>query len=628
MSVYSAKTGLSSILKSYAPTEREKTKNAIINKVRFQSTRTLSEGITAVQEQNNYLILNEYAAYLRESPLNESEFMRVITEAHSIVHMLTPKFGGIAEILLSLQWTNRTSESIAKFQDFFVDLLVAQIKYIQFAISKLIVLWIPKDNDVWINGVPADDVKCELEPVHKLLARIISIIPISVDVILDNVEHSFPYFKKPAHVVAGYVYNMLWVLEYQPGLTEHMMQLLIQKLLILDVNAPRNEIEEAEFEDDMDDDEEDDEEDDDEEMFKMDDTQTKNANEKEIREIRPMIHPIAQTLDMCMEQMFAFFDRFNVIQDEGNKKTTNSQAIEFLSILEKAFDNVILPSHNTHHVQFLVFYVCSFKSALGEKFLEFLWNKMRDPNESAVIRQAAVGYIASLLARSKTLSLDVLKNYLKDLCEWAHQYIQRCDQYRANGSLKANLVFFSVCQAIFYVIAFRSRDLTADKKGLLFLQSLQLSALVTCNFNPLRVCLPAVATAFAGVTRAYQLAYCHAILERNARRKLATVYANDKATPEETLDTFFPFDPYLLKISGRRIQPNYLQYQPAEDDDDSNSVKNINKTDGPRKRGDSEMVDDIDDFLITDKRQKLSLSELARSQEAQFTYGLSPGFHT
>lgn len=46
-----------------------------------------------------------------------------------------------------------------------------------------------------------------------------------------------------------------------------------------------------------------------------------------------------------------------------------------------------------------------------------------------------------------------------------------------------------------------------------------------------------------------------------------------------------------------------------------------------RKRGDSEMIDDIDDFLIADKRQKFA--DLAKSQEreAQFTYGLSPGFH-
>lgn len=60
---------------------------------------------------------------------------------------------------------------------------------------------------------------------------------------------------------------------------------------------------------------------------------------------------------------------------------------------------------------------------------------------------------------------SILKHYLKELCSWAHKYIRDCDQYRSNGSLKANIVFFSVCQAIFYVIAFRSRDLTVDKKS-------------------------------------------------------------------------------------------------------------------------------------------------------------------
>lgn len=46
-----------------------------------------------------------------------------------------------------------------------------------------------------------------------------------------------------------------------------------------------------------------------------------------------------------------------------------------------------------------------------------------------------------------------------------------------------------------------------------------------------------------------------------------------------------------------------------------------------RKRGDSEMCDDIDDFIVADKRQ--NIMELARSKEreAQFTFGLSPGFH-
>ena len=183
---------------------------------------------------------------------------------------------------------------------------------------------------------------------------------------------------------------------------------------------------------------------------------------------------------------------------------------------------------------------------------------------------------------------------------------------------------------------------------MLALQRLQLSALVTCHFNPLRVCLPAVATAFAGVTRAYQLAYCHAILERNARRKLATVYANDMATPEATLDTFFPFDPYLLKTyvfqrsciltclnscslfnsSCARIMPLYLQYKAHELDEEVDT--HLKPEYMRRKRGDSEMMEDVDedDFIMAEKRQKC-FSELARSHgDAQFTYGLSPGFHS
>lgn len=84
--------------------------------------------------------------------------------------------------------------------------------------------------------------------------------------------------------------------------------------------------------------------------------------------------------------------------------------------------------------------------------------------------------------------------------------------------------------------------------GIRFLESLQLSSLVTSNLNPLRVCLPTIATAFSSITRVYQLVYCHPILERNARRQLTTIYKNDSQKPEDCLETYFPFDPYLLKM--------------------------------------------------------------------------------
>lgn len=232
-----------------------------------------------------------------------------------------------------------------------------------------------------------------------------------------------------------------------------------------------------------------------------------------------------------------------------------------------------------------------------------------------------------MLARAKYVPLGLLKRTLHELCAWAHNYIEKSDAGQNTMLVRAHLVFYAVCEAIFYVIAFRSRDLTNSSENLTFLQSLQLSTLVTCHLNPLRVCLPAVATAFAGVTRAHQLAYCHTILERNARRKLATVYQNEIVMPEETLDTMFPFDPYLLKKSNAFIESLYQHYQPTEDEEsNANNIISIAK----RKRIESmsaiSSIDD-DDFLNEHKRNKLAESVKSYEKELLFTYGTSPGFH-
>lgn len=119
------------------------------------------------------------------------------------------------------------------------------------------------------------------------------------------------------------------------------------RLLVLDVNAPRNEIQDQEEDEDTTDDE-----DIDEEMFEFE-MEGEIPDEPEPEEIT-MKHPIAETLDICMEKMFSFLDRYR--QGPGR-----ASCIYFYKTLMEAFENVILPSHNTHHVQFLVFYFCSFK---------------------------------------------------------------------------------------------------------------------------------------------------------------------------------------------------------------------------------------------------------------------------
>lgn len=590
---------LSSILKPYSAGEgRRLSGSPSQNKVRFDHL-AIESVLQEVLQSKNLQRYENLLAIIKEEHFDDGKFQQVFIESKRSVYLLNTNFQMLVEALLSVDWLARNEDSQEVFKDFVIELLVAHANYIPLTVAKLVQLLIPceEDRDGWINGMPSDEKLNTFAPVHNLFQRLKNMIPMIFDVILNQLRKHFPYFKKSPHIVCGFLHNVLWMTEYTSMFLEELLELIFNRLLIIDVNAPRNAIEDAEFPEN------------DEEMFTMEEDNVPAESDDNVMKL-----PVAETLDCCMEKMFEYFSR----RAMSDKSGETDRLFKLLMLL---FDNHILPTHKTHHVQFLMFYMCSLKQSYAEYFITYLWKQVCNPNIPATIRQAAVGYIASLLARAKFLNISLLKSTLQEFSQWTHGYIQRSDSMQYTQSLKAHLVFYAVCQAIFYVVAFRSKQLTSNPKNLAFMQTLQLSSIVTCHLNPLRVCLPAVATAFAGVTRAHQLAYCHTILERNARRKLAIVYKNGAQTPEECLDTFFPFDPYLLKKSGKRIEPIYLQYNAEEDHGISSTTRGSG-----RKRYES-MSEDVDDFIQEHKRHKSSHG--ADTTESMFTYsyGVSPGFH-
>lgn len=195
----------------------------------------------------------------------------------------------------------------------------------------------------------------------------------------------------------------------------------------------------------------------------------------------------------------------------------------------------------------------------------------------------------------------MMKVYLTKLSDWAHIYVKTCD-FNRNKNPKAHVLFYSICQAVFYIIAFRSKDFTRCEKNLAFLLTLDLWPIIKHPLNPLNVCLPAIATIFDNITTKYQILFCHTIIVSNASKSLTTVYANEQHRPEEILESVFPFDPYLLKKSGKRIQPLYVQYQ--QDEDELDSVRNSPPLSRKRTRYES-TSGELEDFIIREKRFKL-----------------------
>lgn len=147
---------------------------------------------------------------------------------------------------------------------------------------------------------------------------------------------------------------------------------------------------------------------------------------------------------------------------------------------------------------------------------------------------------------------------------------------------------------------------------MLFLQGLNLTKIVTCRLNPLKVCQPAVVQNFAAVTRKYQLAYCYTVIERNSRSNLPVLQTTNRFI--NWLDTFFPFDPYLLVSSGQRITPLYNNSQCTTPNTTDSCVSRSSN-------GKSEC--DEDDFM---DESFTSQSLDSQNHFDKFSYSTSPGF--
>lgn len=115
-------------------------------------------------------------------------------------------------------------------------------------------------------------------------------------------------------------------------------------------------------------------------------------------------HTVAHTLDVCLDKLFNYITAECHSSKSGELKWDKTKTLyqDIISV----FDKVILPTYNTHHVQYIMFLMCSFKSTITEAFLNFLWKKVCNPNVPPILRQASVNYIASIVARANFVPLS------------------------------------------------------------------------------------------------------------------------------------------------------------------------------------------------------------------------------
>ncbi|XP_022092511.1 RNA polymerase I-specific transcription initiation factor RRN3-like isoform X1 [Acanthaster planci] len=510
--------------------------------------------------------------------LDPATLLSWIKEFQQCASYLGQEFEPLVKALLQVNWSSRGPKMLKEYRRFVTRLISAHSVYLASVLRMLAKNLVPSD-PLLVFAHPNPEAMVEEHKaaerskftwVHETLQVLLTVAPATPKFLLPVLADSFPWIKKSSHVTNGYAENLLGITTYLPELRVKILELILHRMTELDVNAPKEDIWDAESLAETVDRPN---EAGDDTQFKMDGVGegdkdcVKDAGDEKKDAVK---HEMADKLDSLMSTMMVYVRDTCFKNDEFQLEEARLLHKHLLQV----FDKVILPTHASSHVQFLLFYFCSFRQAIIDAFLEFLWKRFTNPNTPAVLRQSSASYIASFVSRADYLPLSTVTACLDLLSGWLHSYI---DNQEVNSRLQQDVCvhgpFYSLCQAVFYIFIFRHRQLLADNKGLHYVMGLNLERVVTCRLNPLRVCLPSIVNMFATLTRKYQIAYCYTIIERNNRslHQVAKLHSSGSATQPSTnsLDSFFPFDPYLLPRSGKFVQSLYRQWEGCKPDEDT-----------------------------------------------------------
>uniref|UniRef100_A0A803T5U8 RRN3 homolog, RNA polymerase I transcription factor n=1 Tax=Anolis carolinensis TaxID=28377 RepID=A0A803T5U8_ANOCA len=534
---------------------------------------------------------------LLDPDIKDDQIINWLHEFRSSVTHLTKDFEQLVTILL-VSWLRRSPAVVEEYLAFLSNLVSAQTIYLRPCLAMIVSHFIPREFSGFmfmLDDLISADVPASFDICHRALQTIVKYVPLTPQFLMPVLVEKFPFINKSERTLQCYVHNMLRISGYIPVLRYDILELVIERILKMDVSIQSGGILCWEvlvgpdcflsgislFSECC-------------SLFTM---------EKIQRRVTQWLIPIAERLDILMIVLFSYVKdvcHVNGKLDIGNTK-------DLYRDLVAVFDKLILPTHGSCHVQYIMFYLSSFKLGIAEAFVEHLWKKLQDPNTPTVIRQAAANYIGSFLARAKFIPVVTVKACLDLLVNWLHLYIDNQGSgSKAFCDVALHGSFYAACQAVFYVVIFRHKQILDGslKKGLLFLQNLNFERIVMSQLNPLKICLPSIVNFFAALTRKYQIAFCDTIIERNRRQVLPVIRSSCGGDAVETatnpLDSFFPFDPYVLNRSKNIINPLYefWEEQSTEALEDTTDVI-------------TEVSEEDDDFLKGETPQNEGMMGLA-----------------
>jgi len=448
--------------------------------------------------------------------------------------------------------------------------------------------------------------------IHAALATIMRLCPKGKMELFPIMSANAPFRMRPSLELLLYYQQCLEVVKYLPSIQGQVLELLVDKTLEMDVEIKINDGGEVTIDDEKD-----------ECVFQLD-------LDDKVDDKKPLpggvsVNEMADKLDSLMLLLFQY--------TETCVATNASSARSLYQVFARVFENLVLITHKSKFVQFLLLHVCGLENktltsmvhftlehppvTLYRDFAAKLINIIVDPYRATVTRQTGACYLASFVSRASFVCAETVCESVSALLRWADVYMQAVGSFSlraadARDQCSLHSLFYTVCQSAYYIMCFRGvdavrfyRTVTTGSPESRYAEPEHIDIgterwdrLCGHALEPLRYCLESVRSEFLQIAKLYQLLDPNLLdhLEKADRRMASGQKRKKKVTRIITaatlekqrlragvgglgrgtnpLDSFFPFDPYLLFLSHGHVEPFYnhwggsLREELVEEEDD------------------------------------------------------------
>ena len=577
----------------------------------------------------------------------------------------------LIESLFSYDWKGNKRVNVA-YASLLGHVVSSNVTFLVSAFRMLVRNLVPSSSSVPKDDVSSTDIAVQRQQeaeserrdwIHRTLKSLIAVVPTGQSELFPVIMDHFPHKRFPKHMQCEFVSQLLHICEYVPILQESVLGLIVSKCLEIDVDIVIEDsgvvkIQE-EYEGEVGDD-----------MFVMgEESGGGSASACTSKRIysegaQRISDEVAESADKLDGMLILLVEFIQAKIDKGGD-LLNRLAHQWLSV----FEEKILLTHRSKFVQFVMFYFASkvvrFRDAFGTSLLRLFL----DESAAHLRRQSAILYLASYLARANFISTQSISDMMMELLAWGEAYVVQRDkdefarsssqrdldvvevdefgrlQSAQESNISRHETFFSCVQAVCYVLCFYGVEMATLQKNLATARR-RWERVITCKLQPLRYCLQSVRVEFL------RLAQHVGLLGPNAWALLSHDLLPPDLTPPPTLisipgqsnnsnnqrpkrissnnhrsqgikmgagynplDSFFPYDPCLLRMLHQPIEASYRTWKglPGVDDmdDNNNSTSHVHNP---------EDDDDEEDTSIDDKDHG---DEDTDEEEVEMTQSLS-----